>query len=212
MKRFISLLLVLVFILSLSACSCDIDWSNFDLTKKNFGLTEETADTASDSDISADISVIPDHSVNTDDIANYTVPENPSVVYNCWAVVPSGDFSAMANEKLLEIAALNAELSAMKDSLSSFSTVDLISADTGFSKVLNNIRAWSFGARNYPTDGLSDNDLLILEALVTIGVDSSEFGARFPALIITEDTETIGTYEDMIISNIVALSADIMNG
>lgn len=212
MKRFLSLILVFVFILSLSACSCNVDWSNFDLSKRNFGLTEDASDAASSSDTAEDTTAAPDQSDIPDDIANYTAPENPSVVYNCWNVVPSEEFSDMANEKLLEIAALTADLSAMKADLASYSTVEFITADTAFSKTLNNIRAWSFGAKNYPSDGLSDDELVILEALITIGVDSSEFSSRLPALIITEDTETIGRYEDLIISNIVALSADIQNG
>ncbi len=208
MKRYISLFFVLVFILSLSACSCKIDWSNFDLTKRNFGLTEETTATASSTDTEIDTEDSSEKVVFSDDVINYTVPENTSVVYNPWTVVPPEEFRGMANSKLLEIARLNAELSGQKEALAAYPTVLRMTSDPDFSKTLNNIRAWTFGARNYPSEGLSEEDLIILDSLIAIGTDSSEFGARFPALVITNNSENIGKYEDLIISQIVALDSE----
>lgn len=209
MKRCIYVFLILVFILSLSACSCKIDWSNFDLTKRNFGLVSESEEVSSSTDVVTDTPQSNDDVVYSDEILNYTVPENESIVYGSWAVVSPEEFRSMAQEKLLEIARLNADLSGMKDDLSAYSTVIRITSDESFSKTLNNIRAWSYGAANYPSEGLSADDLKILEALVTIGTDSSEFGARLPSLIITKNNDTIGTYENLILSQIVALDSEI---
>ncbi len=205
MKRLISLCLTFVLVLSLSACSCEIDWSKFDLTKPNFGLTEEK--TTSDSDTTEVVSGDPvKNSVFSEETINYVVPENNSVVYNTWNTVSSDEFRDMAKTKLMEIADLVSDLSALKNELSDYSSVERLASDEKFSKLLNNIRAWSYGARTYSFDGLADQDVSILESFIILGTDTSEFGARFPALIITEDTKTIGAYEDLIISRIVELN------
>lgn len=209
MKRFISLFLVLTFVFSLSACSCNIDWSNFDLTKRNFGLTEEESTAASESDIAADTAAPSATAAYSDDIINYTVPENSNVVYNEWAVASAEDFDGMAKDRLLEIAELMSELTAMKASLSEYPTVNRIADDESFSRALNNIRAWCYGAKNYPSEGLSDSQLEILSALVTVGTDLSEYGAKLPALLITDNSDSIGDYENLIISQIVVLDSVI---
>lgn len=207
MKRFISLFLVLLLILSLSACSCNIDWSKFDLTKHNFGLTEDKNSAVSDADfVSNDSLVTDDNNENfSEAVLNYTVPEKSGVIYEQWNVVDPENFDAMAEEKLLDCARLISELTSMKTKLSEYSSVYRLAADENFVRILNGIRAWSYGARNYPTEGLSQNDIAILEAFVTLGMDLSEYGARFPSLIVTNDAETIASYEDLIISQTVRI-------
>lgn len=208
MKRLISLFLVIIFILSLSACSCNVDWSNFDLTKHNFGLTEEKGTVTSESD-TADTAAPSAGTAYSDDIINYTVPENSNVVYNEWAVVSAEDFDGMAESKLLELAALMSELTALKAQLADYPTVNRIAEDESFSRVLNNIRAWCYGANNYPSEGLSDSQLNVLSALITIGTDTAEYGAKLPSLIITENTDSIEAYENLIISQIVELDSSL---
>ncbi len=208
MKRILSICLVLILALSLSACSCNIDWSNFDLTKKNFGLTNEEKESSDTEEIIVSSSASDSTVVFSDEIINYIVPENSSVVYSQWEVASSEDFSSMANDKLLEIADLTAQLVAVKSELSEYSTVSGMASNENFSKILNNIRAWSFGARNYPADELSAEDAELLEKMIILGVDASEYGAKLPSLVITDNTETAGEYENLIISQIVALSSD----
>lgn len=202
MKRLLSISLVFFLMLCLSAC--DINWSNFDLTKHNFGLTDDSSDTQSSSD-AISVSDTAEADIASEEILNYTVPENENVVYTSWEVVYSEDFRSMAQDKLLEMANLMSSLSALKANLSEYSAVNAIAADSDFSKLLNNIRAWSYGAKNYPTDNLSDKDRDILDKLILIGVDTAEYGAKLPALLVTYNTEMIGSYEELIISQIVAL-------
>ncbi len=206
MKRFISLCLVFLLIFSLSGCSCDIDWSKFDLTKHNFGLTEDKNSSSSDADIvsdgNADTAELPEYS---EAVLNYIVPEKNGVVYDQWSVVASEDFRSLAEGRLMDAAKLISELSALKTELSDYSSVYRLAADEKFSRTLNNIRAWTYGAKNYPTEDLSEQDKILLETFVVLGTDLSEYGARFPSLLVTRDTETMGSYEDLIISQAVAL-------
>ncbi len=208
MKRFISLFLALLLIFSLSGCSCNIDWSNFDLTKHNFGLTEDKESTISGTDTVSDGSLFTDNTSEnySEATLNYVVPEKDGVIYEQWAVVSPDDFRSMAEEKLLDCAKLISELTAMKTKLSDYSSVYRLAADEEFLRTLNRIRAWSCSAINYPADGLSQNDIAILEAFITLGIDLSEYGARFPALIVTNNTETIGSFENLIISQTVHIS------
>ncbi len=212
MKRLFLLCLILILIFSLSACSCEIDWSKFDLTKYNFGLTDSKIDQISSSDNASDESAQhEDDPVFSEASLNYIVPEKSGIIYNPWAVVSPEDFRDMAEDKLMEIADLTADMNALKKELLDYTSVYRLSSNEKFSKTLNNIRAWSYGARNYPSDGLSDEDLAILDLFIILGTDSSEYGARFPSLLITGNHDMIGTYENLIISQIVNLDTLISN-
>lgn len=206
MKKTVTILLALCFVLSLfafSGCSCD----SLELKDDGFGFSENTP-AMSDSSVTVSGSDEPEK-VYSDKYADYVIPENSAVEYPRWKTCNNDDFKAFAAEKLTDMAKMTVELCASKDRLSQCSDPDEMIADRNFIKLVNNLRAWRYGCDSFSVDTLSEKNKELCASLSGLGSDVCEYATRLPALLLTGNDESVTDYENRIIGEISVLGQKI---
>lgn len=201
MKKHITLVLVAVLLVMPILSGCDADISNFDITKPNFGLfSPSDMQPESESDLQSP-------AVSYSD---YVVPEASGVSYSGWTAVVSSKYAKeTAQPKLLEMAELVMNITATAQTLAQTAkedesiTPESLAADTVYARQLNSIRAWSYGAQNYPAENIPSKQQDVHNALVALGATAQDYAARIPAIACTGDTVRADEYSNALTQQIL---------
>lgn len=177
------------------------------------GCSQESVSRSVSGSDSADISGadIPAFSESDIDYSDYVVAQETGLEYAPWEAC-EGSYAAFAREKLLYIAQKAVSLCQYESSLKGCRNPEEMLADTGFCRLLNDLRAFSFGASSYPEETLnSEGEREICRALSSLGNDCADFAARLPSLVLCENDEAMAEYENSVLGQIAEMQKMLAN-
>lgn len=168
---------------------------------------ENTARTSGITDTLASSSDILSVSETDIDYSGYVIPAEEGLEYSPWEAC-EGSYVRFAEEKLLDMAGKVSSLCMYEETLKVYRTPEAMLENAGFRRLVNDLRAWSFGAASYPSETLgSENEREICRTLSELGQECADFAEHLPSFVLCQNEEAMAECENTVLGMIAQLKA-----